>query len=450
MRPQHTSMRGRAYRLVIAAAVLAVVAAACESSTGSSPPPAPDPGPSRPFQLGDDPFLDSLWDACEAGGWASCDELALAGGEGTVYGEFGASCGLRNEPGGSCATRHGNELAPPPGEPPAPPPAPEPGFGYEDAYRLFTTGLEEFWSRRMDDITPAVVVPFTPLAGGYVSYVPGETTCGGNLASAGTAFYCRADDAIAVDHQAYGRRFEQYGPLSLAWVLAHEWGHAIQHRHAITLGSGNDRDYEAHADCLSGAYIGYLIAGNDAAFRPTAADVEGLRRMLFDEFGDDLPWEAENSHGPGGFRLDHYQAGVDTGPEGCGTYYEPEGPFIEVQSVGWQSATVDNVAGISFLVTFTATGFHDLPLGVNVFVYQENGSPAASRSATYATQSGQLTVQRTVTPGFFDTRYDDLELFVPAGAFDTAGTFYAVVQIVDEDVQLWAEGRSSPFTLSTG
>ena len=48
---------------------------------------------------GDNPTLDALWDACEAGDGAACDELYFSSGVGTEYEEFGDTCGGRREAG---------------------------------------------------------------------------------------------------------------------------------------------------------------------------------------------------------------------------------------------------------------------------------------------------------------------------------------------------------------
>ena len=44
---------------------------------------------------GDDPVLDALWDACEAGEGAACDDLYLTSEIGSVYEAFGDTCGNR-------------------------------------------------------------------------------------------------------------------------------------------------------------------------------------------------------------------------------------------------------------------------------------------------------------------------------------------------------------------
>lgn len=84
-----------------------------EFVTGSAPsaaPPADEPAaeettteepaadaPAVPDDYGDDPTLDALWDGCEAGDLAACDELYLTTPVGSVYEEFGATCGGRTD-----------------------------------------------------------------------------------------------------------------------------------------------------------------------------------------------------------------------------------------------------------------------------------------------------------------------------------------------------------------
>ena len=43
---------------------------------------------------GDDPYLDGLWDSCEAGDMGACDELFLDSPYGSEYEEFGDNCGI--------------------------------------------------------------------------------------------------------------------------------------------------------------------------------------------------------------------------------------------------------------------------------------------------------------------------------------------------------------------
>ena len=47
------------------------------------------------FAYGDDPGLDLLWDACEAGDGAACDDLFFQSAIGSIYEDFGDTCGYR-------------------------------------------------------------------------------------------------------------------------------------------------------------------------------------------------------------------------------------------------------------------------------------------------------------------------------------------------------------------
>ena len=50
---------------------------------------------SAAFTYGDDPTLDALWDACEAGDGAACDDLYSQAPYDSEYERFGQSCGNR-------------------------------------------------------------------------------------------------------------------------------------------------------------------------------------------------------------------------------------------------------------------------------------------------------------------------------------------------------------------
>lgn len=47
---------------------------------------------------GDDPYLDGLWDACEAGDMAACDELYTQSPFGSAYEDFAWECGGHGRP----------------------------------------------------------------------------------------------------------------------------------------------------------------------------------------------------------------------------------------------------------------------------------------------------------------------------------------------------------------
>ncbi len=69
------------------------------------PPACADVNLSGPFDYGDDPALDILWDGCANWDFAACDELWLVSPIDSIYEEFGATCGWYFEDGlHDCAT----------------------------------------------------------------------------------------------------------------------------------------------------------------------------------------------------------------------------------------------------------------------------------------------------------------------------------------------------------
>ncbi len=60
-----------------------------------APPTTPvvDEPSGDPFTYGDDEELDAMWDDCDKGVWAACDDLYLSSPLGSDYEWFGASCG---------------------------------------------------------------------------------------------------------------------------------------------------------------------------------------------------------------------------------------------------------------------------------------------------------------------------------------------------------------------
>lgn len=54
------------------------------------------------FTYGDSPYLDELWNACDAGDMAACDLLYLDAPAGSEYEDFGWTCGWMTDGGGNC------------------------------------------------------------------------------------------------------------------------------------------------------------------------------------------------------------------------------------------------------------------------------------------------------------------------------------------------------------
>ena len=126
----------------------------------------------------------------------------------------------------------------------------------------------------------------------------------------GNAFYCGGedDDYIAYD-AAYlmPRLNESFGALTPAVVLAHEFGHAVQHRAEVDAPSVV---IELQADCFAGAWVAYAqtSASDPVTVEETALD-SSIRAipLLRDQPGT----AATNpkAHGLGFDRVNAFQTG---------------------------------------------------------------------------------------------------------------------------------------------
>jgi hypothetical protein len=188
-------------------------------------------------------------------------------------------------------------------------------FDYEEYTQTLEqvfASLEEYWAQALPE---AFGVEFTPPSR-YVYYRPEEgpgPRCGDQQAPAKNAFYCPAGDFIAWDESGLViPYYVQQGDFAAAFVLAHEFGHAMQarlpQRERLTVLS------ELQADCFAGAWArsvsdqGYLEAGDldEATFAVLAArDVPGT------------PFTDPRAHGTGFERTRAFSDGYGDGPRAC-------------------------------------------------------------------------------------------------------------------------------------
>jgi predicted metalloprotease len=154
-----------------------------------------------------------------------------------------------------------------------------------------------------------------------------QTACE-EVADENAAYYCPADDRIYI-----GQRFaydlwagvnddlpgvgRAYGDFAVAFTLAHEYGHNLQHELGLFEAHPDvpTKQFELQADCFAGVwansayYEGWLEAGDTEEALATAMAV-----------GDFVP-EANDSHGLPTERRDAWLAGYNSGsPETCMQY----------------------------------------------------------------------------------------------------------------------------------
>ena len=172
--------------------------------------------------------------------------------------------------------------------------------------------LEQYWAQALPE---AFGVPFTPPSR-YVYYRPEEgpgPRCGNEQAPAKNAFYCPAGDFIAWDESGLViPYYVQAGDFAAAFVLAHEFGHAMQarleRRERLTVLS------ELQADCFAGAWSRHVSEQGLLE----AGDLDEATLAVFS--ARDLPgtdFTDPRAHGTGFERTRAFTDGYEDGPRAC-------------------------------------------------------------------------------------------------------------------------------------
>ncbi|QNG18286.1 metallopeptidase [Rhodococcus triatomae] len=179
--------------------------------------------------------------------------------------------------------------------------------------------IEEYWSRWYPELFGS---PFEPVSG-LLSWDPFDTGgvafCGGSTERLVNAGYCVDDDTIGWDRAVLMPQVaERFGVVAMVFVLAHEYGHAIQTA-AGTVGR-EPADLivrEQQADCYAGAFMRHVAEGNAPHFRLNTSD--GLNNVLASAvaIGDTDPHNPANVHGSAFERVTATQIGFTDGPAPC-------------------------------------------------------------------------------------------------------------------------------------
>jgi predicted metalloprotease len=202
----------------------------------------------------------------------------------------------------------------------------------DETVRTALKDVERYWTATFPKLTGGR--SFTPLKGGYHAYTRRRPppACGSERVEyQPNAFYCPAGDFIAWDaEELVPRLYADYGPLLVAVVMAHEFGHAVQTR--LNVPSQPTIVVEQQADCFAGSWVADVQAGNSTSFDKAQPDkldstIAGIL-LLRDQPGTSAL--APQAHGNAFDRVRAFQEGFEQTATRCATYQAGNLPVTEI------------------------------------------------------------------------------------------------------------------------
>lgn len=181
---------------------------------------------------------------------------------------------------------------------------------------------EDFWAQTFPETFGKDFTPVDELISWDSDEYDG-VFCGSDTYELINAGFCDVDNTIGWDRGALlpGLR-RANGDMGVAMVLAHEYGHAVQHQAGLDPAGTPILVAEQQADCFAGAYMRWVAEGNSPRFTLSTGD--GLNSVLSAviAFRDPLFTEADdlsdlNEHGSAFERVSAFQFGFTDGAQSC-------------------------------------------------------------------------------------------------------------------------------------
>jgi predicted metalloprotease len=202
------------------------------------------------------------------------------------------------------------------------------GGAFDQTVKNSLDDVFRFWRRAYPSVSGGKALPplkgkLYSVDGAHPSAAAKQNECiskAGADAIVDNAFYCELDDSIAWDRDAQHlvpALGAKYGPLLVAMVFGHEFGHAIQQRLGLFNENVPQIVHESQADCASGAFTATVMQNQAPHIRATPADLD--RALIgYLNVRDDTPAdEKQISHGDGFDRIAAVADGFEHGVTEC-------------------------------------------------------------------------------------------------------------------------------------
>ncbi|MGA9870183.1 MAG: metallopeptidase [Rhodococcus sp. (in: high G+C Gram-positive bacteria)] len=180
--------------------------------------------------------------------------------------------------------------------------------------------IQRYWTQTYPELFTTQFTPVSELISWDAGQDDGDGIrfCGLRTGGVPNAAYCTRDNTIGWDRTILlPALVDAFGPMAVVMVMAHEYGHAIQHQSGLV---GDDTPTivaEQQADCFAGAFIRHVAEGNAPHFTINTSD--GLNGVLAATVAvrDVDPNDPESVHGSAFERVTAVQIGFTDGAGAC-------------------------------------------------------------------------------------------------------------------------------------
>ncbi|MFF0814530.1 neutral zinc metallopeptidase [Rhodococcus sp. NPDC003318] len=187
--------------------------------------------------------------------------------------------------------------------------------------------ITDFWHAEYPRVFAGAFRPVTDLVSWDPETSPAQsgTFCGDSTHGFVNAGYCTRDGSIGWDRTVLlPTLMDTFGPMAVVMVMAHEYGHAVQHDSGLAGDDDPTLVLEQQADCFAGAFMRHVAEGESAHFTLNTSD--GLNSVMAAMVAvrDTDPNDPESVHGTAFERVTAFQIGFTEGASACTAIDEVE------------------------------------------------------------------------------------------------------------------------------